>query len=233
MPLLNLRDVATATSLRPGVLYRSAQPHTLTPEDARLVAGLRLIADLRGDDERRPGDWADALDAELGGVHDGAVRHAALGTGGDSSPARLAALPADLDLGDLYAALLRHRAAWFAEVVAEIADGLPALVHCAAGKDRTGMVVALILDLLGVDHEAIVRDYALTARALPQVLAMLGLSETPGASGGVPAALLDAPESAMRTFLATLDELGGAEKFLLAHGLTAARIQRLRAALLP
>ncbi|YCK41359.1 tyrosine-protein phosphatase [Actinomadura sp. ATCC 39365] len=121
---------------------------------------------------------------------------------------RPAALPADLDLGDLYAALLRHRAAWFAEVVAEIADGLPALVHCAAGKDRTGMVVALILDLLG-------------------------LSEALGAAGGVPAALLDAPESAMRTFLTTLDELGGAEKFLLAHGLTAARIQRLRAALLP
>ncbi|MFI7462600.1 tyrosine-protein phosphatase [Nonomuraea sp. NPDC049646] len=225
MPLLDLRDVATATSLRPGVLYRSAQPHTLTPEDARLVAGLRLIADLRGDDERRPGDWAGALD--------GAVRHAALGAGGDSSPARLAALPADLDLGDLYVGLLHHRAAWFAGVVAEIADGLPALVHCAAGKDRTGMVVALVLDLLGVDHEAIVRDYALTARALPDVLAMLGLSSASGTAGGVPAALLDAPESAMRTFLAALDDLGGAETFLLAHGLTAARIRRLRAALLP
>ncbi|MEV4368988.1 tyrosine-protein phosphatase [Nonomuraea sp. NPDC049637] len=228
MPLLNLRDVATATSLRPGVLYRSAQPHTLSPDDARLVAGLRLIADLRGDDERRPGDWA--------GLPNDGIRHAALGTGGDSSPARLAALPADLDLGDLYVGLLHHRAAWFAEVVAEIADGLPALVHCAAGKDRTGMVVALILDLLGVDHEAIVRDYALTARALPDVLAMLGLSGTAGASGasgGIPAALLDAPESAMRTFLAALDDLGGAERFLLAHGLTAARIRRLRAALLP
>ncbi|MFI6181920.1 hypothetical protein ACIA8R_40765 [Nonomuraea sp. NPDC051191] len=42
MPLLNVRDVAIETSLRPDVLYRSAQPHTLTPEDARLVADLRL-----------------------------------------------------------------------------------------------------------------------------------------------------------------------------------------------
>ncbi|MEV3986437.1 hypothetical protein [Nonomuraea sp. NPDC049758] len=50
MALPNLRDAATATSLRPGVLYRSTQPHTLAPEDARLVAGLRLIADLRGGD---------------------------------------------------------------------------------------------------------------------------------------------------------------------------------------
>ncbi|GGT13018.1 tyrosine-protein phosphatase [Nonomuraea spiralis] len=193
MPLLNLRDVAAATSLRPGVLYRSAQPHTLTPED---------------------------------------TRHATLGAGNTSSPAQLAALPADLDLGDLYAGLLRHRASWFAGVIAEIADGLPALVHCAAGKDRTGMVVALILDLLDVDHEAIVRDYALTAPALPDILLMLGLSG-PDGPAAVPGALLDAPESAMRTFLATLDELGGAETFLLANGLTADRIERLRAALLP
>ncbi|MEU5860618.1 hypothetical protein ABZ815_05565 [Nonomuraea sp. NPDC047529] len=46
MPLLNFWDVAIETSLRPGVLYRSAQPHTLPPEGARLVADLRLIADL-------------------------------------------------------------------------------------------------------------------------------------------------------------------------------------------
>ncbi|MDX3104855.1 tyrosine-protein phosphatase [Nonomuraea angiospora] len=222
MPLLNLRDVATETALRPGVLYRSAQPHTLTAEDAKLVAGLRLIADLRGDNERDPGDWALVLG--------GAVRHALLGAGSsDAAPAQLAALPPDLTLGDLYVGLLRHRTTWFAGVVAEIADGLPALVHCAAGKDRTGIVVALILDLLGVEHEAIVRDYALTAKALPDVMLMLEM--TP--SRDAPAALLEAPESAMRTFLAALGELGGAERLLLANGLTKAHADRLRAALVP
>ncbi|MFG1702327.1 tyrosine-protein phosphatase [Nonomuraea sp. M3C6] len=221
MPLLNLRDVAAETALRPGVLYRSAQPHTLTPADAKLVASLRLIADLRGDDERSPGDWALALG--------GAVRHAPLGAGSSSSPVALAALPPDMDLGDLYVALLQHRAAWFAGVIAEIADGLPALVHCAAGKDRTGVVVALILDLLGVDHEAIVRDYALTAKALPDVLLMLDMT----LPSGLPSALLEAPESAMRTFLAALAERGGAERVLLANGLTPAHAGRLRTALLP
>ncbi|MFC4016202.1 tyrosine-protein phosphatase [Nonomuraea purpurea] len=221
MPLLNLRDVAAETALRPGVLYRSAQPHTLTAGDAELVAGLRLIADLRAEDERAAGDWA----AVMGGT----VRHAPLGIGSSLSPAALAALPPDMDLGDMYVALLEHRAAWFAAVVAEIADGLPALVHCAAGKDRTGLVVALILDLLGVEHEAIVRDYALTAKALPEVLPMLGLA----GAGNVPAALLEAPEGAMRTFLAALDARDGAERFLLAHGLTPAHADRLRAALLP
>ncbi|MGW4797115.1 tyrosine-protein phosphatase [Nonomuraea sp. NPDC004297] len=219
MPLLNLRDVAAETALRPGVLYRSAQPHTLTPQDAELVAGLRLIADLRGDDERVAGDWA----AVLGG----AVRHAPLGAGSTLSPARLRESPADVDLGDMYVALLRYRATWFAGVIAEIADHLPALVHCAAGKDRTGIVVALILDLLGVDHEAIVRDYALTAKELPEVLVTLALP------AGTPAALLDAPESAIRTLLAAVAGHGGAERLLLANGLTRGHADRLRAALLP
>ncbi|MEV0386962.1 tyrosine-protein phosphatase [Nonomuraea sp. NPDC050643] len=67
-------------------------------------------------------------------------------------------------------------------------------------------MVALILDLLAVPHEAIVRDYALTAQALPDVLPMLGLNLRPG----MPPALLEAPESAMRTFLAALTDCAAA-----------------------
>ncbi|MEO3872334.1 tyrosine-protein phosphatase [Nonomuraea sp. B12E4] len=82
---------------------------------------------------------------------------------------------------------------------------------------------------LGVEHEAIVRDYALTAKALPDVLTMLGLTVVPG----MPPMLLEAPESAMRTFLAALGEQGGAERLLLANGLTRAHADRLRTALIP
>ncbi|MFC7588736.1 tyrosine-protein phosphatase [Nonomuraea antimicrobica] len=129
----------------------------------------------------------------------------------------------------MYVALLDRRATWFAGVIAEIADHLPALVHCAAGKDRTGIVVALILDLLGVEHEAIVRDYALTAKALPDVLLMLGAA----LSDDLPPALMEAPESAMRTFLGVVAGRGGAERILLANGLTRAHAERLRTALTP
>jgi protein-tyrosine phosphatase len=58
---------------------------------------------------------------------------------------------------------------------------------------------------------------------------MLGLADVPG----VPSALLEAPESAMRTFLATLGERGGAGRVLLANGLSPAHAERLRAALVP
>ncbi|MER7127997.1 tyrosine-protein phosphatase [Streptosporangium saharense] len=263
MPLLNLRDVAEGTPLRTGTLLRSAQPHRLTTADTDRLAdllggpleGLRLVADLRSEAERAGDDWAPLTD--LG------VRVTHLGTSG--SPADLSALPPGIDLGDLYVLMLDHRTAWFASVVAEIADGLPALVHCAAGKDRTGLVVALILDLVGVEHEVIVRDYAATATHLPQIITMLGLTPpspveavpsgaVPSMVGAVEAAssaaeaaspaaeavpamvgaisgLLDAPEAAIRTFLASLDARGGAERLLTAHGLTVGHVQRLRAAL--
>jgi protein-tyrosine phosphatase len=53
-------------------------------------------------------------------------------------------------------------------------DRAPALIHCAAGKDRTGIVVAVLLAAAGVDHEAIVADYLATAERLATVRASLG-----------------------------------------------------------
>ncbi|MGD2132380.1 MAG: tyrosine-protein phosphatase [Maricaulaceae bacterium] len=59
--------------------------------------------------------------------------------------------------GDVFAALVETSSA-------ETSGGL--LVHCAAGKDRTGVLCALILDALGVPHEHVVRDYEMTNRAV-------------------------------------------------------------------
>ncbi|WP_157250267.1 tyrosine-protein phosphatase [Nonomuraea typhae] len=208
MPLLNLRHV-----LRPGVLLRSAQPTGLTQEEAAHLGGfLRLVVDLRSERECSPGDWA-LLDVPVKRM------------GGKGSPSDLYRLPDDFTLGALYVTMLEHQAAWFAEVIIEIAGNLPALVHCAAGKDRTGIVVALILDLVGADEETIVRDYALTQKDLPRILEML---EVPG----IPHALLEAPEEAMRTFLAELAARGGAQVVLAPHGLTPAHVELLRAGLL-
>ena len=56
-----------------------------------------------------------------------------------------------------------------------LADGgaVPAIVHCSAGKDRTWLVVAVLLDLVGVDRSAIVEDYLQTARYIVEARAEL------------------------------------------------------------
>ncbi|MGZ4507345.1 MAG: tyrosine-protein phosphatase [Blastococcus sp.] len=53
-----------------------------------------------------------------------------------------------------------------------------AIVHCAAGKDRTGVVVALALSVTGVPHEEIVADYAMTAEVIDALVAKLAASPT-------------------------------------------------------
>jgi protein-tyrosine phosphatase len=58
------------------------------------------------------------------------------------------------------------------ELFATLADqrNLPAVLFCAAGKDRTGVAVALVLGALGVDHEAVAAEYAITGRFDPQTI---------------------------------------------------------------
>ena len=56
------------------------------------------------------------------------------------------------------------------------------VVHCAAGKDRTGTVVAMALDVAGVPREEIVADYVLTAERIEQIIGRLMPRESYGAA---------------------------------------------------
>lgn len=71
-------------------------------------------------------------------------------------------------LAELYRALLDRRPKLFAAALTAIAEAPPGavVVHCAAGKDRTGLVIALVLSLLGASDEVIAVDYALTDERL-------------------------------------------------------------------
>lgn len=85
------------------------------------------------------------------------------------------------------------------------------LVHCAAGKDRTGVVVALALSVAGVDREAIVEDYAATADVLPALVARLESSPTYARDiVGRPMDSHRPVAETMRSFLRRLDEEYGA-----------------------
>jgi protein-tyrosine phosphatase len=111
------------------------------------------------------------------------------------------------------------------------ADGsLPAVFHCSAGKDRTGVLSALILAFLGVPDETIVEDYALSAAAMGHLLERLK-AEYPDSVDEVqryaPAILQVLPGS-MEEFLASLRAEYGTYPALADHlGVTGA-VDRLR-----
>ncbi|MFQ3665377.1 MAG: tyrosine-protein phosphatase [Sphingomonadaceae bacterium] len=166
----NFRDYggwrAAGGVLRRGTLWRSAHHAEASASDLETVAGLGLaaIVDLRGDGERaaqpcrRPPDFqarvvfasgdtagvAPHIEA-AGGALDGAMAEAIMRGAYATMPWR-DALVAGLRL-------------YFAELAAS--EG-PTLVHCVAGKDRTGFAVALLHRLLGVSEADAMADYLLT-----------------------------------------------------------------------
>jgi len=104
------------------------------------------------------------------------------------------------------------------------ADAAPVVVHCIAGKDRTGIVAALTLGLLGVDDETIVADYALTDAAERALRADQGKAPSP---------LPFAPPDAMRAFLTGLRARhGSVEAYVKSFGVTDEHVAAMRAHLL-
>jgi protein tyrosine/serine phosphatase len=114
------------------------------------------------------------------------------------------------------------------EVVAA-AEGA-VVVHCAAGKDRTGTVVAMALDVAGVPHEEIVADYVLTGERLEQIVERLLPREAYGAALSRQKLTDQLPQAdSIRAILAAVDEgWGGAAGWLLAQGWSGAGVERLR-----
>lgn len=94
--------------------------------------------------------------------------------------------------------------------------------HCAVGKDRTGLLAALLLDVLGADHSEIIADYALSARAMPvQVnwLWALGMPVGRVELEDLQSGLWSAQPETMETTLNWLyDNFGGAENYLVEQG---------------
>ncbi|MCW2721784.1 tyrosine-protein phosphatase [Pseudonocardia sp.] len=225
----NVRDVGGLPlrgggTTRAGVLLRSASLQYLTPADVmRLVdeVGLRLVLDLRTPEEiERYGSTA---------LTDAGVETVPLTLIGESRNY----LP---ETGDDTDPLLRNYLGYLADhpanVVAAVrrlaaADAGPALVHCAAGKDRTGTVVALVLDAVGVERDAVVADYALSSEQIETMFRRW----TTASGDPMPEDLTPHHPRAevMETVLARLDEQhGGAAGWLAANGLTDEELERLR-----
>jgi protein-tyrosine phosphatase len=119
-----------------------------------------------------------------------------------------------------------------AGVLAALAEpgALPAVVHCTAGKDRTGVVIALVHSLLGVSAADLEEDYAATARNLSTGFAdKIRATMPPGEhTDAILREMLICPPELIRHALA---RIGDVEAYLLAHGLAPDAGPRLRAAL--
>jgi protein tyrosine/serine phosphatase len=104
------------------------------------------------------------------------------------------------------------------------------LVHCAAGKDRTGVIVALALDAVGVEREMIVADYLASAERIEAIVARLISSPVYRAEleGHDPQQHAPLPGTMERVFELIDERHGGSAAWLGANGLGEADLERLR-----
>lgn len=106
-------------------------------------------------------------------------------------------------------------------------DQAPVVVHCMAGKDRTGVVCALTLSLLGVSDEDVAADYALTETAMRRLTEYLRVQHPESIEGQEH--MFDSPTAAMMLFLADIRaEYGSVEKYALSIGLTTDQVAAMR-----
>jgi protein-tyrosine phosphatase len=139
-------------------------------------------------------------------------------------------------LGSQYQEILRDAGPQIIAVLEILArpDALPAVFHCTAGKDRTGVLSALVLSLLGVDEPTVVADYALSGEAMQRLRAKLILKYPEGRETLENIdEVFSADPGQMELLLDHLrDQYGSAEAYLAGLGARAGLIGALRAALL-
>ncbi len=232
--------------LRENIIFRSGELSRLNDADLAALAGLnlQLVCDLRSAQERADyvSRWPD------GSRH----RHIDLPDREqtNASPDKLFSLIArdPTQAGGIAAMrrLYRHKPAAFAANLKYLfsailaGDALPMLVHCHAGKDRTGFIVAMLLSAAGVARTDVLDDYELTARFFVAETQMPGMQAWARAAYGrdlpdeAALPLIEARRDYLAASFAEIDEqFGGVEGYLKdAVGLTPADIAAFQALVL-
>jgi protein-tyrosine phosphatase len=232
---VNVRDLGglptvDGGSTLPGRLLRSENLQDLTPADVdRLVKeiGVTTVVDLRTTGELEVEGPA-PLDAVA------SVRHV-------HRPVLLELGSATKAISDALLVVTGHYLGYLEERPEEVTGALrdiataegAAIVHCAAGKDRTGVIVAMALTAAGVEPEEIVADYMATADRIEAIIERLRQSRTYAQDMSARPVAAHTPRAeTMRAFLEQLDaRYGGLPRWLAGNGFTHDEYSLLRAKL--
>ncbi|MFG3522955.1 tyrosine-protein phosphatase [Nocardia nova] len=233
----NLRDLGGLPvgggTTRFGVALRSSTLQQATEADVALLlgsVGMRTLIDLRLPDEVEREGYGLLATAAIEKVNL-PVRKSA-----QSSLVARDLVPdkTRVDLAQLYGQLLAgspEEIVAAARLVAD-ADRQAVVFHCAAGKDRTGVLAAVLLDAVGVAPEVIAADYALTNERMTRVRNRLDALNSYAGLPPTSTGILAVEAAVMLRFLDDLRrDHGGAARWLREHGLTAEELTMLRAAL--
>jgi len=238
---LNVRDLGghptqDGGQTRFGAIVRGDSPRQLSDAGWETVVsyGIQTIVDLRFRDEvdaDPPRELpVDVVHVSLlgEGVATNADAWAAVAAAAEAAPSGAAATQA------VYLEFLERFRPRFGEAIAAIADAPDGalLIHCQGGKDRAGLIAALLLRLVGVDIDEIADDYALSADNLrPQFQAWL--DDAPDAEERARRERISAtPREAMAGVLEELEKrYGSVREYLLAAGATEAQLDRAAARL--
>jgi protein-tyrosine phosphatase len=204
---------------RAGLLYRSdaLYPGDIAPLEAPLWPPAMVI-DLRSPSETAAGGYSWPAGVSVAQLP--LMRRAAVVTGrrdrGNGPELRR---PVRLEA--MYLAMLQAVPDKLASLVGVAADATgPVLVHCAAGKDRTGVAIAVLLMAAGVEPASVIADYTATAPRIPALLSRLQvLGRRLPADADAHPELLGTPVEAITAIAERLTSWpGGPQGWLAAHG---------------
>jgi protein-tyrosine phosphatase len=243
---IELDGAVNARAVAPRMLLRADNLQSLSARDVRRLVdehGVEVVVDLRTDVEVKV-EGAGPMSAERGVRIELRSLHPDSAGNIDLDPSTVKPWESHHDDESLeeppvvrvYMSYLRRRPDSIVATVQTIARAQGAvLVHCAAGKDRTGVVVALALDAAGVDRAAIIADYLASAERIDAIFARLISSPLYRAELEGKDPRRHAPVAAsIERVLELVDERhGGSAAWLSAHGLAEDDLQQLRQRLSP